>query len=52
MSMILFTLILNSQLFMLDRHPEGIQCGNGTQGISWVIHDDDSTLFLIYEQVS
>jgi len=37
---------------MLDRHPKGIQCGNGTQGLSVVIHADDSTLFLTHEQVS
>jgi hypothetical protein len=36
---------------MLDRQPEGIQCGNGKQGVSVVIHTDDRTLFLMYEQV-
>jgi len=50
--MILFTLALNSWLSLLNRHPEGIQRGNGTQGVSVVIRTYDSTLFLMYEQVS
>ena len=35
---------------MLDRYHEGIQCGKETQSVSVVIHADDSTLFLMYEQ--
>lgn len=46
MSMILFTLALNPLLFMLDRHPEGIQCDNRTQRVTLLVHADNLTLFL------